>query len=246
MSTVSFDKLIAIGRKLDEGIRELEEEWRLPGTFIGGYADVTEQTKHNIKELVKSIQDSQDDINKMIEDCKISKADPTNDSEDIFLKETQNVYNVIKKDVDNLETVFKEFGYHYNKNNDSEATETLELKEIDTKNDSNDLDNTVEVVFTPDLGWRKKKSIDKTSLLVSGNSGLLEESEILKMTASINLESKEKERAYDTDDRILLSAKKSEESLQMCSVGLTPLRNRPQCQIYSKHFYNLKKKKVNE
>ncbi|XP_043504308.1 uncharacterized protein LOC122525524 [Polistes fuscatus] len=246
MSTVSFDKLVAIGRKLDEGIRELEEEWRLPSTFIGGYADVTERTKHYIEKLMKSIQGSQDDINKMIEDCKISEADPTNDLEDIFLKEAQDVYNTIKKDVDNLETVFKEFGYHYNKNNDSVATETLELKEIDTKNDSNDLDNSVEVVFTPDLSWRKKP-IDKTSLLLaSGNSGLSEESEILKMTAGINLESKGKERAHDTDDRILLSAKKSGESLQMCNVGLTPIRDRPQCQIYSKHFYNLKKKKANE
>lgn len=246
MSTVSFDKLMAIGRKLDEGIRELEEEWRLPSAFIGGYADVTGRTEHYIEELIKSIQGSQDDINKMIEDCKISKADPTNDLEDIFLKEAQDIYNTIKKDVDNLETVFKEFGYHYNKNNDSEATETLELKEIDTKNDSNDSDNTEEVVFTPDLGWRKKKPIDKTSLLVSGNSGLSEESEILKMITGINLESKGKERAYDTDDRILLSAKKSGESLLMCKQGLTPLRDRPQCQIYSKHFYDLKKKKANE
>lgn len=59
MSTIRFDKFISIGRKLDEGIRELEELWHLPRVFVGGYADLTEQTEEHIKMLKKSIQCTQ-------------------------------------------------------------------------------------------------------------------------------------------------------------------------------------------
>ncbi|XP_015174385.1 PREDICTED: uncharacterized protein LOC107065312 [Polistes dominula] len=255
MSTISLDKLIEKARKLDEGIRELEEEWRFPGAFVGGHENVTEKTEHYVEELMKSLQKTQDDINKMMKDLNISEEDPTNDEVDTFLQEARDVYNTMKTDVDNLETVFQEYGYHYDKDQCSEATATLKLEEIDTKNDSNNSNNKEEeeeeeVVFTPYLSWRKKKLTDKTSLSVSENESLSKKSELLKVMADLNLESKKKERAYGTNDRLLLSAKKEEEksgeSLLMCKQGLTPLRDRPQCQIYSRHFYDLIKKKAKE
>lgn len=59
MSTISFDKLISLGRKVDEGIRELEEQWQLPNTFVSGYADLTEQTEEHVEVLKRSIQCTQ-------------------------------------------------------------------------------------------------------------------------------------------------------------------------------------------
>lgn len=51
----------------------------------------------------------------MIQDNNVSNPDVLNEV-DSFLKEAQDVYNTIKEDVDNLETVFEEYGYHYDKN----------------------------------------------------------------------------------------------------------------------------------
>ncbi|XP_046830559.1 uncharacterized protein LOC124429394 isoform X1 [Vespa crabro] len=281
MSTISFDKFISLGRKVDQGIRELEELWHLPRVFVGGYADLTEQTEEHIEVLKKSIQCTQvkiiDDINKMIQD-NVSNQDAINEMNS-FLKEAEDVYNTIKEDIDNLETVFEEYGYHYDK---SIVNETIKSKETSTTSDLNDSDDIQEVVFTPDLGWRcKKKSIDKTSSM-NGDSYLSEGSAILKKITDIALESKETERTHNTDDlnhtdkdiftpvssrrvqkkfddplsinrdlytprenKILLSAQKSELNSARNKQLLTPLRDRPQYQIYSKHFYSLKKKEAN-
>ncbi|KAL2719196.1 hypothetical protein V1478_011615 [Vespula squamosa] len=259
-------------RKLDEGIRELEELWHLPRVFVGGYADLTGQTEEHIQALKKSIRCTQDDINKMIQDNNVSNPDVINEV-DSFLKEVQDVYNTIKEDVDNLETVFEEYGYHYDKNI---VDETLEFKETSMTSDLNGSGDMQEIVFTPDLGWRcKKKSIDKTSSM-NGDSCLSEESAILKKIADITLESKETNTDVlnDTDKEIftpisnryaqkkfddplsvnknlytpqenMLSVQKSELNSARHKQLLTPLRDRPQYQIYSKHFYSLKKKEVN-
>ncbi|KAF7387820.1 hypothetical protein HZH66_010587 [Vespula vulgaris] len=275
----SVKSIKSYGRKLDEGIRELEELWHLPRVFVGGYADLTEQTEEHIKMLKKSIQCTQDDINKMIQDNNVSNPDVLNEV-DSFLKEAQDVYNTIKEDVDNLETVFEEYGYHYDKNIVNESSESKET--TTASSDFNGSSDIQEIVFTPDLGWRcKKKSIDKTSS-TNGDSYLSEESAILKKITDITLESKETEGMHNTDvldhtdndiftpvsnrhmqkklddplsvnrdlytpqeNMTLLSAQKSELSSARHKQLLTPLRDRPQYQIYSKHFYTLKKKEVN-
>lgn len=59
MSTISFDKLISLGRKVDEGIKELEEQWQLPNAFVSGYAGLTEQTEEYVEVLKRSIQCTQ-------------------------------------------------------------------------------------------------------------------------------------------------------------------------------------------
>lgn len=149
----------------------------------------------------------------MIQDNNLSDPDTINEI-DSFLKEAESVYNTIKEDVDNLETVFEEYGYRYNKNIVNETSYVLQLnqlyyfsykillfirlflfyfyflffrksKETSTTSDLNGSDDMQEIVFTPDLGWRcKKKSIDKTSL-INGDSYLSEESAILKKIADI-------------------------------------------------------------
>lgn len=65
----------------------------------------------------------------MIQDNNLSDPDAINEI-DSFLKEAEDVYNTIKEDVDNLETVFEEYGYRYDKNIVSETLYVLQLNQL--------------------------------------------------------------------------------------------------------------------
>lgn len=65
----------------------------------------------------------------MIQDNNLSDPDAINEI-DSFLKEAEGVYNTIKEDVDNLETVFEEYGYRYDKNIVSETLYVLQLNQL--------------------------------------------------------------------------------------------------------------------
>lgn len=65
----------------------------------------------------------------MIQDNNLSDPDAINEI-DSFLKEAEDVYNTIKEDVDNLETVFEEYGYRYDKNIVNETLYVLQLNQL--------------------------------------------------------------------------------------------------------------------
>lgn len=65
----------------------------------------------------------------MIQDNNLSDPDAINEI-DSFLKEAEGVYNTIKEDVDNLETVFEEYGYRYDKNIVNETLYVLQLNQL--------------------------------------------------------------------------------------------------------------------
>lgn len=270
MSSDYFQKLIALARKLDEGIEKLQDAWQMPGSFVGGCAEVTDDTKLSIKSLQESLLSTQDDINIKIKDT----ADAV-DGMNSLIKEAQKIYDDIKQHVDNLEILFEEYGYRYNGNMDN----SLESKESE-KTTNSDISNCVEeVIFTPDLSWRcKKKSIDKTSSSIE-DSHLSTECAMLNKLTIVNdsMEDKENNEAKEQDptncmkeliftpdsnsfsrkvfyknagsaiyNGHLLSDLRKRQIGEMSKKFLTPVRDRPVDPVYSDHFYNALKKSTNQ
>lgn len=232
MSNNYFERLSALARKLDKGIKELEDEWQCPRIFVGGCADVSTETEVSIESLKNSIKSTQDGVNELIRAKEISDSDI-----EVFIKEAQATYDTLKNDVDNLETVFEEYGYQCNTDN---VNNSVEIKETEKTSDTNVSmeDNSIqEIIFTPDLSWRcKKKSTDKASL--NGNEHLSEKSTILH-TVPTNISN---EVANTPKYDIQLANKMLYQHTRKYSSThkqfLTPLRDRPRDPIYSKHFYS--------
>ncbi|KAK2586419.1 hypothetical protein KPH14_010702 [Odynerus spinipes] len=132
MSVSYFEKLIVLARKLDEGIENLQDAWQIPRIFVGGCADISDETRTTIESLKKSIQCTQDDMNKLVLSTELAGAI---DDMDNIIRSAQNTYDTVKQDVDNLETVFEEYGYCYKTDDvDNSICETKDIAVPMTEN----------------------------------------------------------------------------------------------------------------
>ena len=214
-----FEKHIRLARDLDDGIDKLNRTWKMPQLLIGHSGECTEETKSQIEIVRNTIQSTK---RKIEEDLINMKKYESQDSESIekLLEETEATCASLKEQCDNLETVFAEYGYHYDKN------DTLDLTNGNSSEESNQHSTEgqgyLEIEFTPNLGWKCKVKQNEQSTPLSNTSSVLH-------TTATSLINNLSQILEDTS----ITYKDS--------MG-TPIRERPQEPIYSKHFYKILKK----
>ena len=191
----------------------------MPQVLIGCSGECTEETKSHIEVVRNTIHSTK---RKIEEDLINMKEYESQHSESVeqLLEETEATCASLKEQCDNLETVLAEYGYHYDKN------DTFDLTNGNSSEESNQHSTEglgyLQVEFTPNLGWKCK---------VKQN----EQSTPLSNTSSIS-------RATATSLISNLSQILEDTSITYKNSLGTPIRERPQEPIYSKHFYKILKK----
>ena len=215
-----FEKHINLARDLDDGIDKLNRTWKMPQLLIGHSGECTEEIKSHIEILRNTIQSTK---RKIEEDLINMKEYEFQGSESIvqLLEETEATCASLKEQCDSLETVLAEYGYHYDKN------DTLDLTNGNSSKESNQhstagLGYLEEVEFTPNLGWKCKVKQNQQSTPLSNIRSV-------SHTTATSLINNLSQILEDTS------------ITYRDSVG-TPIRERPQEPIYSKHFYKILKK----
>ena len=213
-----FDKQIRLARDLDDGIDKLNRTWKMPQVLIGCSGECTEETKSHIEIVRNTIQSTKKKIEEDLINMKEFKSQGSESIEQL-LEETEATCASLKEQCDDLETVLAEYGYHYDKN------DTLDLTNGNSSKESNQHSTEglgyLEVEFTPNLGWKRKIKQSEQSTPLSNTSSVLHTT----ATSVINNLSPILE-----DTSIIYKN----------SLG-TPIRERPQEPIYSKHFYKILK-----
>ncbi|KOC70436.1 hypothetical protein WH47_00581 [Habropoda laboriosa] len=129
-----------------------------------------------------------------------------------FLQETKDAYESLIQECNNIESVLGEYGYHYTHNDSSDKVSVNSSTSINQHSVGNI--ETLEVEFTPNLSWKCKKK--QKELIPAPNDSCV----LRTFMTSISEGTPNTYKDYTS----------------------TPVRERPQEPIYSRHFYNILKK----
>lgn len=149
MRSNNFGKLRVQARQIDDGIEKLNTTWKLPHVLIGRFAECTAESDFYTEAMWNVIKSTQNGIEQTLSEM---KKDSVHMEE--FLQETKAQYESLKEQCDNLETVFEEYGYHYDENNVLEES-NADSTRSPVQNSIEETEN-LKVEFTPNLSWKCK------------------------------------------------------------------------------------------
>ncbi|KAG7211860.1 hypothetical protein KM043_011081 [Ampulex compressa] len=217
MSGYDFEKIVSQARQIDEGIDKLTEAWKLPNIFMRRYGECTEEKQACADSILNSIRTTQDDVQRISSEIEKSTV-----SMDELFQEAKKTYEDLKDQCDDLESAFSDYSYNHYISKQTSNNTSPEI-DIESNGDSEKQVETVIVELTPDLCWKQKKKIDRnlTTALTENCKSHTEMTPVQNLTSIIETPTP--------------NARKQ-------NAWHTPIREKPQHPLYSKHYYNALRK----
>ncbi|KAK0074323.1 hypothetical protein PV326_012542, partial [Microctonus aethiopoides] len=132
MDEIVFGDLKKLGKEIDDGIKKLEKRWESPENILCHRGENAEEAKKILQDFMQPIKEIRKEV---IEDMG-PRSDYLKDM-DRFLNECETACDELKKGVDDIETLYAEYGYVIPGTNGNDNSQEVENTSIHSKYDVN-------------------------------------------------------------------------------------------------------------